>query len=610
VSSGTTVPGKPPPIGSGLRIPTGHKKAGHVVEPDGTASPLPAITSYSVTEEATPLTPDDTSGAVGGFTIAFDQQGVAPHQVKAYRRKVLNFDDLGQGRITGIVETAGSSQGRPQLTVQSRLNLLAAQRTAAPYAGDMLGYLTYVLGLCGITDMTTVYVDPDLAVLPVSVVGWYQPVWTQLKKLASIYHFEIALVSDQIVFRKLRTRIGEQYRDSLVDWAINDTNLAQHVVVNYYETVTLAPGTSTKDPNGDHPNVAGYYYPQSADGKGLGGLMEPTYEQAIGLGLVYPPGGWDPKVQILSVNANETKEVQIALGASVSSIRQPEPVRFVGPYQVPSHSVYTVTDRNADLVDPYEWTKNGGSVRVKINPDTITATVTITGCGEGFKGPFTLSLKGGGSDFSTLRLIGEGVAYRKKSITAQTGLTPDLAQNDVGTTVDNEFVTSEEQAWEVMQRVLPRYLGAAQTIQVTTTGINRLGDSGGYDFQPLSWLEGLVPAGMTVADIGAWLNTQSGGTDLRTISAWIALQSAGDFSNQAFGNVAGARVRFDGSWYRIVSATITADAIQYVAALDMTCGDISADLPAGATVATLSAAFAGKTVMDWDARPVPESLSA
>jgi hypothetical protein len=561
----------------------------HVVHTDGSVEALKAVSGWSVQEEATPLTADDSSGAVGGFTVTFDPQVASPAHLKALRKLQVNLDDLGQGRSTGKGESIATQSGVPVLTVQSRLNQLAVNRKAKPYSGSFYGAVVYYLGLCGITDMTTVYVDASLQALEVVLVGWYQPVWQQLKKMAAVYHFEIALVSDKIIFRPLRQRIGQQYRDASVDWSIDDSGTAKTIVVNYYEALVLGVGSVT---GGDEQN--------------------PTYEEAVSLGLVYPPGGWNDQVEVITVAANETKTVQIDLGASVSSVEQPFPVDLIGPYVVPSKSAYTVTNADGSPMPPAEWIAMGGRVHVAINDDSISATLTITGAGYVSKGPFSLSMHvvADGTDYSSLRLIGTGIAYVKKQLTLDTGVSDDLANQDVGVTIDNEFIQSEAQAYEVAQACIGRYMGAQQKITVTTTGINRIGDTGSYDFEPLGWLDGQVTAGSTLAQVGAQLNALDGGTTLADLSAWIAEQNVDGFTNQAFGNLAGARVIHDGSWYRIVSATIGPDSISYTAAMDMTCGDVTAELAPGATVADLSAAFAGKALIDWDARPVPAGVSA
>lgn len=217
----------------------------HVVNPDGSQELLHAVSGWSVQEEATPVTADDSSGSVGGFSVTFDPMNVGPAHLKALRKKVVLLDDLGQGRTTGRGESIATQGGVPTLVVQSRLNLLSVQRKAKPYFGNVLGALTYYLGLCGIKDMDTVYVDPAIGLMPCSLVGWYQPVWNQLKKMAVVYGFEITLASDKIVFRPVRERIGQQYRDASVDWSIDDASTAKTIIVNYYEAHPLQPGDFT-----------------------------------------------------------------------------------------------------------------------------------------------------------------------------------------------------------------------------------------------------------------------------------------------------------------------------------------------------------------------------
>jgi hypothetical protein len=274
--------------------------------------------------------------------------------------------------------------------------------------------------------------------------------------------------------------------------------------------------------------------------------------------LVYPPQGYDFTApgEAFTVNAGEVVQEQIDLGMSVSYIQQPHAIKALGdPAKVPSASCYVVTNSNGDPIDPKEWRNYGGKVRVKINPDTVTATVTIRGAALPFS-PFSIAEQTDETGFNSLRLVGTGVTIWKRTLTIDTGLTRDDTSDDSTATIDNPFMQSREQAYDAAHAAIVRRIGYFQRVTLSLSGADGI--------------EGMDP----------------------------------QRPETALGRLAGARVVFDGAFYRIRSASITPSGISATSEQDTRFADFDAVMPAGLTYAQFDALHAGQTFADFDADPL------
>lgn len=574
------------------------------VRVDGTL--IGAVADWSIVENSTPLDAADTSGAVGTISVTFDQR-VTPSATKRMRRKVVTVDDQGQGQIIGRVDTTTGGSGTRTITGQNQLTLLAVNRTMKPFSGTLAEAMSYYLGLCGITDPDTYFVDETIALANVTLIGTYGNVWLQLKKLCVVAGIEISVVSDKIVIRPVRQRIGQNYRDSSQSWAIDDSQIASSLQVYYYEPIAVSPGDRVLRPSDaadwDDGKTGAVY----GDDPLLGGIADPNEDDWLGLGLVYPTIDTLKSAEVLTVAAGETKTVQITLGASVTSLKQPAAVTKVSPNVAPAISCYSVSGNDTLPISALEWRNRGGKITAKINDDTQTATLTITGAGIPELSPFTIGVDDGQNQFNTLRLVGTGIGFTKKSITVHTGVSKDLAQQDQGATIDNEFITDIGEAYNAAVKAMGKLVGSYQTITVQTTGINRIGDTGTYIFPPVSTFNDDFASFATGAEFDSGQEAITGASTVGEFNDWGKKQVVTRFENQAFGNVGGARIEYDGSWYRIRTATLGPTGISYTAEMDMTLGDFAAAHPDGITESEFDALYADDaaiTVGDWNARPI------
>lgn len=504
--------------------------------------------AYSVVEDSTPVSPADSSGGYGQITIPVRD---AP-AVKSLDGKTLALSDGRAGRTSGIVRGLSGNGLTAQVVADSRLSATGVIRQAAPFVGTLGDAVRYYLSLCGVT--SGIVVDEEIDPTPVTIPGWRANVFDQLKKFATARRFEIALVSDNIVVRPLRQRVAERYRDSTLTWSMDGGNLAQR--------------------------VEGY-----------------AYEMTSGTGLVYPPGGWSEGVTIYTVDAGQLLEVTLDIEASLSSVEQPDCVLFVDQNHAAT-SVYSVTGKDGAPIPPAQWKDGGGGLSVAISEDTRSLILTIQGSAEAEYAPYRISVASGtGDHYSSLRIRGEGVFFTKELLSAPACLNADRAPNEIGATIDNEFYEGRGSLMKGLIRAAAGFASPRRTINVTARGINRLGQTGSYTYPTIGDLAALHP-GATIGSLRA-----TAGFD-GTVGEWNAsLRDLVDdgFDNQAFGNVGGARLDYDGSWYRIRTATITPNSIQYTAEADATIGDA---FGTGETIGQWNARWAGATIGDVNAAPM------
>lgn len=488
--------------------------------------------AYQVTEDATPIDPSSTNGGTGTFTIGTNE---LPGD-KGLINQMVMLSDGAQGITQGVIDVAGGDGTTLSITGNSSLNSFNASVTAAPYSGTLGGAFTYYLSLFGITTGFTV--DSSITSRAVVFPGWYANGWDQMKQLCAGQQVEISLVSDIIVMRPIRMNIAQTYRDEEISWNQDDTNIAQEVNVFYYNSV------------------------------------------AHSAGLAYPLPGDEASEQIYQVDANQTIVVNVSLtptstdgtgpGASLSSVVQPAAADNVAQNYTGSTSVYSIIDQNNNPYPAAKWVANGGSVSVTLGQDTQSLAITINGPTDTNLAPYRLALAADANNqtfYSTLNIIGNGVFYNKQLLTTPTGNSIAQTANVSGTTVDDFAINTYNDAVTATLSALASAVGPAQTITVSTHGINTRGNSQSLTLLTFAQFDAVF-GGHTFAFADAILTPTFAAAD-----AYLFSLIKSSFANQAFGNVAGARRLYDYSWYRISSANLSPDGVQYTAVQDNTFAD-------------------------------------
>lgn len=506
--------------------------------PGGARGTLP-LWDYSVEEAATPLAAGDSSGSVGTFTLTVPvpdpyvpsaPEGTAFHTLLSlgesiFLGTVVTITDSRKGFTIGTVDSVGRSKDGSSVTLQGRsrmgnLNVYGVQ--AQPFSGTLGDAFAYYLGLGGET--TQLLVDPSIADRPVNFPGWYGELWFYLKQMAAAMDCDVSLVSGVILLRPIRMRIAVQNRDTARATSTGGGTLAQSVEVYQYNN------------------------------------------RAISNELVYPPGGWTPEVEVLNVNAGETSEYMLELSASVSHIQPPTMLTFVSQDEA-TNSVYTVVGDDGLPIDPALWTDHGGSLTISIAQDTSHLEVKITGptnvpnkSGEASQS-FSIALGSDltGNRYSTLRIVGSGVAFNKVLKRVRTGVPASRTATEVGLTIDNPFISTTDELYTAGTRAAKDFAGVSLSLTGNVVSLNRRGDTGQasyptYDYVQES-LQGDLGPGFTYDDV----QTIYGSQTYQIVQDQWNESVRDDDSDQVFGNAQGARVfdRDSRRWYRIRQASLT-----------------------------------------------------
>lgn len=526
---------------------------------------------FSVSESATPLAAGDSSGSVGTFSITIpdpDEYLQPSHPIVLYGPnylvgKPVRLEDSRKGFTLGSVTSANNnlSSGTIAITVTSRLgDLNVFDVQAQPFVGRLGDAFQHYLSLAGIT--SGFQVDPTIAARSVVFPGWHGELWFNLKQMMTAVDCDISLVSGIIVLRPVRGRVATRGRDLDRTFQVGGGSLAQSVEVYQYNNRQI------------------------------------TNE------MVYPPGGWSPEVTVFNVNAGETIEETLELSASVSSIQQPTIQTFVSQNHT-SSSVFTVVGDDGLPITPAAWNGRGGSLRVEINPDTTSLTLHVTA-------PDTLPNRDGQrievygislsasedtGRYSTLRILGSGVAFDKQPVRVPTGLTLAETGTEVGVTIDNPFMRTKDDVMRAGMRAIRGFNGSAMNISGSVISINRLGDDGERTQVSYGAEAATHAPGSTYATVAA---TYAGMT-YRQVAIQLNEGLNDEFENQVFGNVNSTRVwdKRSARWYRIREGTLSPDRISFQAEDDLLNSDV-ATFETGNTYSAIQSRYTGMTYREVD----------
>lgn len=513
-----------------------------------------SLESYQVSEDGTPLSGDDTSGGVGQLLFNVNEDD-GPEGTIMLLNDQVTLIDSARGTTTGNVTGITSSDWTASVTADSRLGVLVAEKQAQPFKGTLGEAFRYYLSLADIT--ANIVVDDRIANRSVVYPGWFGNIWDFLKQMCIAETVEISLVSNNIVLRPVRERVVDTTRYSGQSWSVANGQLAQSVEVCYYTN---------------------------------------KWQENI---LVYPKGGWQEEIEVYQVEAGEKREVQIALEVSLQSIQQPVPRDYVEREYNGPNSVYAIVGNDGLPISAARWTKNGGKITAKINEDTKSLTLTIYGSTETTYAPYRIGVSSGPSDtYSSLRLVGTGVFFNEEFITVDTVVPASRTAQEVGVRVTNSAISSIKQAYDVGLRTAIRWGTPQQTISISASAVNRRGETGSYAYPTLDQMDA-ENAGLTLDQLDAkWVNKS-----IDDVDSYWADKVASTFENQAFGNIAGARIPYREAIYRVRTATIDPGSISMQAEADTTINDLDI-LWKGKTIDKFDAQWAGKTLDEFGLIPL------
>lgn len=513
------------------------------------------ISGYSVSEEAVPLDVGNSRGAVGEITIGASED-VAADGSGLLINDVITLSDGFKGTSIGTVNDVSIADGKLNITADSRLALLVTDAKAEPVHSTLETVFRYYLSLANIT--SNIVVNADIASIPVVAVGWVGDIWVHIKELCAAYKVEVALVSNNIVLRSLRERTALTGKDKSERLQLSNADLAQNVEVFFYNS---------------------------------------EYSTAR---IAYPVRGWNAAADVWQVDAGQTISYTVPIEASLESVNVPQAMLTVDQDYSGPLSVYSVINGRAEAVDPAVWTANGGSVTAIVDPEDPNALViTLTGMNDSENAPYRIATAIDEDDnYNSLRITGAGVFITPQSYTISTGAPVTKTATDKGRAINSIFVNTQAQAYDNAVIAGGRSAGPNQVLTITTTLINRKGDTGEVVYPAFSAFN-TEWAGKTFAQF----DTAWAGKTFADFTARYYDEVSTAFENQAFGNVAGARRRYRQAYYRIISADNTANEITYTAERDTLFQDFNAE-NAGKTFAQFNARFAGKRFEDFAVIPL------
>lgn len=529
---------------------------------------------YTVSESATPLAGGDSSGAIGSITLqdvaSTSKKQITPRDLEGQ----IEFLDTARGITSGKVNvlTRTKESHLWDIEADSRLGLFMIDVQIAPFHGRLEDAFLSYAAYANVT--TNILVDPLIADKEVSFPGFAGNLWQRMKEMAIAIGADLNLVSDVIVLRPARAFIAVQGRDTSASANYDSTQRAHRQEVIWYAT------------------------------------------EHIGNGLVYPPGGWNTDVRVLSVNADEEVEHILDTNASITSIEQPVMVTSVAP-DYDSSSVYTIVGDDNLPIMPQQWADFGGRLSVSIESDTRRLRVHMRGPSGLVKidgtpmRTFRVALTAGTSEstYSTLRIVGDAVHLNPQSVVIPTGepypmnLDGTVAEDRIvwAPTIDNEFLNTLDAACSAGARGAGRYSGKLVTLDGVVTALNRRGEKGDATYPTYEFVQDLYTPG-TYANF----EFSNVGRNYGELREYLYDLVSGSFDNQLFGNAPGARFwdPLSRLWYRIREAKTSWGETSITADIDTLWSDYHENAE-GRTYGAASAYYAGATYRDMAIEGLP-----
>lgn len=503
------------------------------------------LTGYTYKEAATPLAPEDLSGATPSFTVGVSEDDTIDGTFALLDSKVRLTDDL-VGNTIGTVRTITSTNGGAGLEIESRLSVLNSIVALGPYNGTLSGAIAGYMAIAQI-DPSEYTIDGAIATRPVTLPGWYGSMYDAIKQLCATNLIEVSQVSGRLFFRPVRLRNGSHDHDISAERTVNSTTIAKAIEIYYYNNTYRAVGS---------------VYP-----------VDPSEQNAI------------------TVKAGEVVTQKTTISAYLMNINQPIPAAYV-PREITDASVYTVIDKDGKIVDPGLWTLAGGKITAALGNAADELVITISGAALETQSPFRIAMPEGKETYASLRISGEGVFYNKQKLTIPTGADPAKALTPVGVTVDNPFVNTLADACSFGTLTAKKYSGRDKAISFSSTSIADLGLTGQIALYTYDQFAADNP-GLTYNDF----QVQWAGKTYNDFSAFYRSKAVDQKLFQSFGNVIGARIPYKHSMYRVRDASYTQDSLQYNGESDTLWSDFTAKF-AGVSYAQFQTANAGRTYYD------------
>jgi hypothetical protein len=505
------------------------------------------IISYSYSEASTPHMVGDDSGGVGDISVSvpdFRNDGIV-----LYKDDITLTDDV-YGSITGRIDSLSSTNGIIDLIGRSRLSFLNIPGVVPPATTTIRGLFTSIFSAANLTD--DVAFSPLVPETTITTPGYEGDLWVFLKQACSTYGIEVNLINNTIYVQPIRQREVNIESISNETYNLSDVDLAQSF------------------------NVAYYNYSEETNA------------------LAYPRGGWTPEITVYQVESGETLVVDIPVDGYLTSVDQPVAQDLVAKNYSGSTSVYSASGNDGLPVTAEFWNDFGGSVTAELKQNNTVIELTIVGPDFPALSPYSLGVSDGSTSYSTLRIIGDGVFFERKLLKVNTGVTPSISARELGPEIDNPFVNTLEQAWDVGVKTRQMYALPRHTLDLSGREFVRKNYTQ-YEYFLLDDTEyGLLDGEGVLAfvnlseSIALYKSFEEYATDLPVGYTFTQfntdLENATfeDFSNtvietvsQSFGAVSGSRVKYYDAYFRVRATEISQDGINITAEFDTLFSDFN-----------------------------------
>lgn len=246
--------------------------------------------------------------------------------------------------------------------------------------------------------------------------------------------------------------------------------------------------------------------------------------------------------RVLTVKVGETIKTTIDTGNALIAVLTPRQTTTISNITT-GKSWYVVSSQDGTAVSAALWEAYGGGLSVSINPDNDKAIdVKLIGpytTIPGTTAPYSVSYKSGEKDYAGMVVSGTALKITSQTLSLQTGADPTKTAGATTTKVNNRFISKIEQAY----------------------------------------------------DRGIWVSSNASGPRVN-IRGTIPVSAI-----DGLGLVAGSRIRYMDSIYRITDVNIGNLSVDFDATRHVTVADFDAKW-AGRTVATHDGVWAGMEVQD------------
>lgn len=467
--------------------------------------PAGQLTSWSVQEDGVSLDRDQASGGFSEYSLE-GAGGIEPALVV---NKDVVLSDLRFGRTHAVARALTTGPWTWSVTLNDPFYLLDIEATIEPMVyTELKDIIAKFFWAAGIIEPPKIYVQ-DFHPSD-TVAGFFNTpggpydhiydfsggkgnLWAVLKSWLSANNLQITWVYDTVVVFKnhtILTRLQGYTSDYKISYEQSEP--VSSIECTYRE--------STLDRMFSGGNAEAAYW---IDGKPV--FSPYAKNKAAPTIVLYP--NYDPNksfleavkdLEVLSVDAGETKEFILEVPVHVKSIAS-QPV-CVMPSDYPSNarsvyfaragatsnpkewakSYYVVVGKDNKPVTPAQWNAEGGSVFVEVGDEPNQIKVTVTGMLNTRLAPYRLAESDGQNDYSFLRICGEGYPYVEKIVTFYTG----YPRKTDPLKISSPYIDTVDKAWAACVYAAQSALGTKTSLEWSgMTPINEAYTDVVYDFE-------------------------------------------------------------------------------------------------------------------------------